>query len=206
LGWWKSDVGVTVSAGVSQWNDQSGNGNHLVQATGAAQPTRTLGAVNGLPSIDFDGSDDSMGVTFAMAQPTTVFLFASQTTWTIFDVLLDGNPTNGTMQILQNAVSPNLEMRAGAALGPNTNLPLTTFGLITAIFNGASSTLQVNNTAEVNGNAGASGGGGIRLGCRGDGGGNFANMRVLEAIVTGAVATSTERTNVRAYGSARYGI
>lgn len=46
-------VGITSSGGfISQWADQSGNGNHLLQATGANQPADS----SGIPV--FDGSND----------------------------------------------------------------------------------------------------------------------------------------------------
>ena len=38
-GWWKQGTGITSSSErVSQWDDQSGNARHLLQATGANQP------------------------------------------------------------------------------------------------------------------------------------------------------------------------
>jgi len=40
-GWWRADLGITIATGVSQWNDRSGNGNHLVQGTAGAQPVVT---------------------------------------------------------------------------------------------------------------------------------------------------------------------
>jgi hypothetical protein len=59
--WWKSGVGVTLnSTTVSEWDDQSGNGNNLTQGTAANQPTynSTDASWNGLASISFDGSND----------------------------------------------------------------------------------------------------------------------------------------------------
>lgn len=57
--WLKADAG-TVLAGSSlmQWNDQSGNGRHAMQPAGSSQPALRLGAVNGLPAIRFDGTND----------------------------------------------------------------------------------------------------------------------------------------------------
>jgi hypothetical protein len=46
---------------VSQWNDQTANANHYVQATGANRPTTgTQTTPNGVNAIDFDGSNDFM--------------------------------------------------------------------------------------------------------------------------------------------------
>jgi len=49
---------ITESGGVvSQWDDKSGNGRHVTQATAANQPTFAANAVNGKSAIDFDGND-----------------------------------------------------------------------------------------------------------------------------------------------------
>ena len=49
---------VTESGGaVSQWNDKSGNGRHVTQATAGSQPTFATNAVNGKSAIDFGGND-----------------------------------------------------------------------------------------------------------------------------------------------------
>jgi hypothetical protein len=61
IGWYKADAGVFSDAGITpatnggtiqQWNDQSGHGNNLLQATSASRPTYTTGALNSLPVID----------------------------------------------------------------------------------------------------------------------------------------------------------
>tara|TARA_R110002012_G_scaffold211876_3_gene382868 strand:+ start:4266 stop:4967 length:702 start_codon:yes stop_codon:yes gene_type:complete len=65
--WFQKAVGVTASGsapyGVSQWNDQSTNANHLVQATLGHQPTYTStpGITKG--TITFDGTDDNLDFT-----------------------------------------------------------------------------------------------------------------------------------------------
>lgn len=50
---------ITESSGsVSQWDDLSGNGYHLTQGTGTAQPTTGTRTLNGLNVLDFDGTSD----------------------------------------------------------------------------------------------------------------------------------------------------
>lgn len=49
--WLRADRGVTVATGVSSWADQSGNGNHVVQATSSRQPALMSSLYNGLPGI-----------------------------------------------------------------------------------------------------------------------------------------------------------
>lgn len=203
-GWWKSDTGITIATGVSQWNDQSGNGNHLLQATGISQPTVTAGAINGLPAITFDGVNDRMAAAFALSQPITLFLVARQPTWTVNDDICDGAALADSMLIQQFGVSPELRIFAGASLAPNANWPVATFALLTATFNGASSSLQVNSTAALTGNAGTAIPGGLTLGAR-QNGVVPANVDIAEAFIMAAVPTAGEMTNVRAYILARYG-
>ena len=73
---------ITSSSGaVSQWNDKSGNGRNLTQATAANQPTTGSNTINSLNVIRFDGSNDVVLSTvtplsltvhvFAVVKPTS---------------------------------------------------------------------------------------------------------------------------------------
>ena len=45
---------VPHGTAISQWDDASGNGNHVTQATGALRPTYFANAQNGLPGVAFN--------------------------------------------------------------------------------------------------------------------------------------------------------
>lgn len=47
---------ITISTGISQWNDKSGNAANATQATGAAQPSLVTKLLNGRAGVRFDGS------------------------------------------------------------------------------------------------------------------------------------------------------
>jgi len=50
---------ITESGGaVSQWNDKSGNGRDISQASSTQRPTLATTGLNGKPTLDFDGSND----------------------------------------------------------------------------------------------------------------------------------------------------
>jgi hypothetical protein len=100
--WYKADAGTSTTTdgvGVSQWNDQSGNGFNAVQATGANQPLYKAAIQNGLPVLRFDAVNDYMqaaGVN--VAQPDTIFLVAKNTlTGGTFSNAFDGNTTRQTI-------------------------------------------------------------------------------------------------------------
>lgn len=70
--WLRADAGVTASGvDVTQWNDQSGNGRNLTQGTIGNSPDRLAGALNGLPVIDFDGTDDFLRNT-SLGNPASI--------------------------------------------------------------------------------------------------------------------------------------
>ena len=57
--WLRADMGIVQSGGaVSEWQDQSGNGNHVGQTSAAAQPLLIENAIGGKPAVVFDGTDD----------------------------------------------------------------------------------------------------------------------------------------------------
>jgi hypothetical protein len=88
FGWWDaSDTGTvfTTSAGatpsgdtdpVGRWEDKSGNGNHLIQATDDNRPVYDTVNQNSLPAILFSGASDNLARTFAstQAQPFSILL------------------------------------------------------------------------------------------------------------------------------------
>ena len=56
--WLDADDASTITlngSNVSQWDDKSGNGNNVAQATATNQPTYTASGLNGKPVLTFDG-------------------------------------------------------------------------------------------------------------------------------------------------------
>ncbi|MDD2599459.1 MAG: hypothetical protein PHO37_09555 [Kiritimatiellae bacterium] len=76
--WLKADTGVLTSTagGVTNWLDQSGMGRNATQATAAKQPTVQANALNNLPAIRFDGTDDLLGYdgSFFAGSAYTIFV------------------------------------------------------------------------------------------------------------------------------------
>lgn len=81
--WLRSDLGVTSSSGISQWNDVSGSNNNATQSVSGNRPTLTANSLNGQPAVTFGSSqyfqipagmsDFSAGASiFVLLKPTSV--------------------------------------------------------------------------------------------------------------------------------------
>lgn len=193
--WTRFNQGITVTgSGVSQWDDQSGNGNHLKQGTDADRPSKELDG-----SILFDGVDHFLRAdAFTFEQPETIYILCKLITWTAFDRLFDGSTSNaGSIQ--QATATPQLRLSAGLVIG-NVSLALDTYGVLTGVFNGASSVLQLNNDAPVTGNVGTNDLSGFTLGASGDASPVSAtNMQVKEVIGFSAAHDAATRAKVISY-------
>lgn len=177
LAWHRFNNLLTVVSGaVSSWGDFSGNKRPLLQATASLRP---LVQTDG--SLLFDGSNDYMAATFTENQPTTLYLLCRQVTWTSGDYISDGVTANSGA-IIQTTGSPQLNLHAGSSVAGNSGLAVNTYGILTAIFNGASSSLRVNKLAPTTGDPGSGNMGGITLGADGAGANN-GNIQVKEQIM-----------------------
>lgn len=176
-----ADEGVTTDVnGVTIWEDQLVNvGNLIFGAVSARQPDLIT---NGNPNsdgdaIDFDGNARlfvSGGFTFT--SPVTYYIVARQNTWTQPDILMDGNAIT-TAALRQGATSANVRLVATEMnIAENSDWALNTWGIICYIFDGASSSIRVNNNTKTTGDTGASNPAGLTVGS-GGGFGNPADVR-----------------------------
>ncbi len=188
-----------VAGGVgtgSSWTDLSGNAHHLLQATGAKQPTITASAIKGKAAYLFDGSDDFMQGAFTLIEPETIFLVFNMKAVgaaTVNDAVLDGVTVASMFVISDNA--PRLGIYNGATLFYNAAVAAGTYAQATFQFNGASSVVRTAGVARSAGDAGnASSASGLTVAALG-GGTRPTNVEVAEiVIVAGATnASATQR-------------
>lgn len=193
--WTRYNQGITITgAGVSQWDDQSGNDNHLLQATDANRPSKEADG-----SILFDGVNDFLkAVGFTWVQPETVYLRMKQVTWTDTRTLFDGNAANSG-RVGQVTVTPTISMRSGGVpVADNTDLVVDVYAAMAVIFNGASSLLQINNNTPTTGSPGGANMSGFTLGAHGANG-VFSNIQVKEVIGYSTAHDAVTRAKVIAY-------
>jgi hypothetical protein len=205
--WFRADTGVVHDEGVvSQWQDRSGNGYHLTQATEALRPSLvTTGGPNDQPFLRFDGVDDYLrNATGLGAQPTHMFIVCvmSRTAPGTALTVTDGGTTN-TRRINNPNATTTVNMFAGANLPRTGAASGATWQVIEALFNGASSKLRTHGTAYATGDAGAGANTGLVIGAIG-GLNGFADCDVAELIVVAGALSPDYSDATLAYLTTRY--
>lgn len=199
--WYRYGIGLTdAGAGAcSAWADQSGNGRTLT-AAGGARPT-----IQADKSVLFDGVANTMATAgFTLNQPFTEYALLKQVAWGAA-----GRPlTSGVAAaagIIQRSASPIIGIAAPTGLGLDGNLAVGSYGIVAAVFNGASSSEQVNNNSATSGNAGTNNPGGLVLGSDA-GATTFTNIQVKEVIAFSAAHDAATRAIVITYLAAVGGL
>ena len=202
-------VGATlnnVAFGTSQWNDISGNGNNVVQATAALQPAynATDAAYNNQPTLSFSAVANTVisGGSITHAQPYTI-IFVGEADLSGGSIVESGTSYSGLYTFGPGA--GYICFYAGT--GQQSNTGITSKSVVAAVFNGASSSIYVKNsqTAILTGNPGTGGlSGVINLGNSGLSGPLLG--RIAEVIIYPTVLSPIQLKAVFGYLGARYGI
>lgn len=208
LAWYDaSDTGSITSSGglVSQWNDLSGNGYHLVQGTEANQPTTGSRTVNGLNALDFGVADfmTSSPDPANTVQPISMY----------YGIQLDS--TSGNKYQLESSFfdSCKLQLRdfntnyyanAGTSWNPHSGVD-TNLHMWGVVFNGASSVSSLDGT-EVTGNPGTNSypghdGNGIQVGAGSEG----FDGSIVEIVIAAAALDAPARAVLLNYYQTKWG-
>ena len=194
--WYRFNQGITVVTGVSQWDDQSGNARHLLQATGSRQPSKESDG-----SILFDGLSQFLKTNaFTLNQPCTFYLLVNQKAWAGNDHICDGN-VNFSGFIRQNATtSGDIEAGSDAIVGVvTTGLDGNYHALVFVDADGAG-VLQHDYNPPATGDPGSAiNPGGFTLAARGAGATAYSNIQVKEVIIYSAAHDAATRTKVLNY-------
>lgn len=207
VNWYRADQGITIATGVSQWNDLSGQGRHLVQATTTKQPPFSAsGGPNGTPYVgSFDGTDDFLRATYAQTAPEHHFVVAmpSATDETSAADVLDGAAGNSRRLFI--VAADTIGMFGGASTLPDTPVESAAFHRFNCEWvSGAGSAITVDNRTRLTGNVGTSSSGGLILGMFGDQASNPSNCRIAEIIIYSRILAAVEVAAVNAYLLLRY--
>jgi hypothetical protein len=180
---------------VTTWYDQSGNGYDATQSTAASQPQIVSGgsviSENGKPSVQFIKSNlNFLQYTFssALIQPGTYFVVNQNTS--SFSVIASNSNTT-RWQIYRDNIQKTFRIYGGADLnsGINSDNQLLIYGL----FNGTSSSIGINSTTTINGNAGTLNNTAIRMGR--DASNTYGDNKMQEVILYNS-DQSSNRTGI----------
>ena len=208
-----SDAGTTLAVNSDpayQWNDQSENGNHLVQSIVGNMPIFKTGMLNGKPVISSDGVDDSMVTTFGslLSQPNTIFIVFSITAGSFQKQFFDSaDPSFINRHGMYGESSNKFALISGGTaseLNGIITVP-TLFSVYSIIFNNASSELFTNGVSGGTGNPGSDAMGGIRVFSNSTPAG-WAAMDVAEILVYNSLLSNSQRMSVEAYLNTKYAI
>lgn len=160
--WTKIDTGLILNGTkVVEWQDVSGNGNHISQANAIRQPVFIDSVHNNYGSVLFDGTNDFLKAnSFPLNQPTTIFLVFRNEDNSNNSYYFDGNLVN-SMRFSKSGGQYTLYA------GSFFNTPLSfspDYNIITSCFNGGQSFVREDLVQTTNGNPGVSSGDGFTIG------------------------------------------
>lgn len=146
----------TDGATLTQWTDKSDTANHLTTVNNT--PKCYVNIQNGLRAAYFTGPASAASIVGANKadsnQPQTHFLVFKPTAWSTgtWQVIVDMQTDE--QRIAKQTGTTKITCYAGTAHLVGDSVSDNTCSLITTIFNGASSSIQLNNNTAVTGNPG----------------------------------------------------
>jgi hypothetical protein len=191
---------------VSQWDDKSGEGNHLTQSTASKQPLWVNDTLDTLPVIRFDGSDDFMNrstfVNGAISQGFYMFIVMkpSETGTTPYNF----DSASGTRGFCYSDNPAGLRYGCATDVAVDSSLP-STHVIYTFFVNGASSNVRKNSTSINSSNLGSSTINGLWLAVRHNEA-NQGNAEFAEFLIYDNDIGTTNRDAIESYLTDKWGL
>lgn len=201
IAWYRADLGITLNGSdVSQWDDQSGNGNNLVQATAANQPFYDTSGSS--PKLTFDGVTELMATsTFSggsISQPNTIVIVVKHEVVANSKFLFDGiteTDRHGFFTQAGDFSAFSANAIDGLPEDTNLNVFLIEYNTLTNFFRNGG-------TTEINLSTGTQALTGLTVGAR-VGGSNFGDYDVEEIVVIDKALSTTEKNQIGNYAANR---
>lgn len=215
MGWyaayWAADPNWTPPANgakVASWNDASGNGRHLTQATDANRPVfrSSTAAINSKPTVEFNTQNLQCSNTIfgTLSQPNSiVMIFQNLTTDGTTDNYIDG--FTGNRQIVRKRLS-SWSMAATTEVAGGTID--TSKHCLVSFFNTTGSALELDGISLATGNAGTQALNGLIVG----GGYNASGPHTVNfhlaflGIASGDIRTHLKWSDFKSWVSSEYAI
>lgn len=188
-----SSITKDASNFVSAWMDKLGSGVSVVQADDTKKPKHQNDN-----SIVFNGIDDTLVGTFTFNQPEYIYKLIRVRSWVYGYKLFDGIGSSNRGSVYQLETTPGIKAYAGSFSTQNNNLTLLEFHVLKVLFNGANSKMQIDDTAEVNFDAGTQNMGGITFGASYYPNG-WTNYDDIETILRKTADNEAVKSNITTY-------
>lgn len=187
--------------------DLSPNNNYCIAPSDAARPLSRQGV--GAPNVygEWDGVDDALSIVFAVSVP-----FTRVASWRNIAAASDsrafGDPGGGGGGLLYQPVAPatyaaysgaTLSLGASNLCSPGEDV------VVTAVYNGISSSVQKNVATEITGDVGATVPSGVVLGANTDAN-LFSSMRIYRVVQISRILTALEIAQCRTWCGAAAGL
>ena len=194
---------ILNGADVSQWNDLSGNGNHLVQATGSRQPLFVASGIGGQPTVRFLGAEFIGPVTLstAITQPFTIVHVGKHNLKGSFTTPYNGSGT-GTTQLFYDGGGNGRLFH-----GSQQNLVVKADGVVRIFSDIADTTdlFRLNGVLDTSVNAGSEGFSNFKIGADG-GSGARLDGDIPELFIFTKALTTSEHNQLGNYLADKYGL
>ena len=205
--WYDASQETPVSDGTAILpHDFSGNARHQTQATGSKQPLYKTAIQGGKPIFRGDGVDDSTVASFALTQPYTTFAVIKQRAigGTANPIMFQGaNAGAGLLYSSTGTSIWNIYAGINVSLGDQGT---TLFHRLAVVWNGASSSYQIDDAALVTPvNLSTAVPGGIALFANSDGS-QSAPCDIAEMFCSPSVKTPTEIAAAMTYLKTKWGL
>ena len=186
---------------ISQWDDKSGNGFDLLQATAGNQPLLEAAGQNGLDVVDFAGDRFMQTVSFtAISQPNTIvgtclFPVNDSENRKIFSGIVG----TSRHQFFKETVADDWNMFAGTTLQGTKTGVANTWKEFFTLWKTTSSILEIDGASVASGDVGSQTLTGLTVAAQHDGSEQFGDNKVGEIIGYDKEVSGTEKTDLMAY-------
>ena len=211
--WYKASQITGLSDGdpVSQWDDESANADHAVQATGANQPIYKTGILNGHPVVRFDGSNDYLTLSNILDATSAVahfFAVAIHNGTGIANILsnrVDGSSSGGWFLGYQDPSTPRYGHNG---VGTVTYAATDQFNIIEVQRNGTDVTIGINGSLGTPTTLSytVAGSSATKLGVLDADGNRALNGDIAENVIYAALLSAADRLDLISHFKAKYGI
>jgi len=183
---------------VDQWNDLSGNGRHVLNASGDATRPTYDPATGRVTFVKANRTILQSAAFTALAQPNTVFIVYKINTYTNLDIVFTTTGDTLIQMYLGNFILYGGAVLSDGAVNTNDNIHC-------GEFNGATSKYFINSALVASGNAGASTISRIRFGSS-TVGVQYCSADIMEVFGFNRRLSSGERTGLELYLKAKWSI